>query len=448
MRRSCACGTGGRPERIRSTYTEHRVTLSSFLQYVRRGIAKFVDAASVAHLSVIVFAFAALRIFVALRDGIVMEGDNAPQAGAALGQVWAGELSFDELLTGPTGEFFRQRTSQLLYPLLISFHALVGLDIATHLLVLNTFLGVTLIAASYLVGVRLHGKGYALLVVLLMCSLTGPYWVARFAVVDNAFYALIPLAALSVLNWDRQRSATSVAWMALGLGSLMLTRPEAFLIVISIAGVFTWIRVRHTLSRRTLLTALMLGLAVGTIGTIGLIRSSPSLQRTLLSRAHVAWGLAGSSHTLLNRGGAEFDVLLARNVSWEIDDPDDMHYRMSMDAIATIRNQPLWYVVKIPLRGLAITFAWVYQPWSWPHIAYEALYTIFIVTGLGLLIGRGQLSVSHVVLLAFPLAIWLFLSAYLIDNDLKHRNGMLVALNLIAPAGYVVARRGRSISRG
>jgi hypothetical protein len=40
-----------------------------------------------------------------------------------------------------------------------------------------------------------------------------------------------------------------------------------------------------------------------------------------------------------------------------------------------------------------------------------------------------------------PLAIWLFLSAYLIDNDLKHRNGVLVALNLVAPLGYAERRR-------
>lgn len=121
-------------------------------------------------------------------------------------------------------------------------------------------------------------------------------------------------------------------------------------------------------------------------------------------------------------------------------DPSAAYHQMSMDALATIRENPAWYVLKIPLRGLAIMFPWVYQPWSIAHVVYEAVYTLFISLGLVLLLWRGRLGLPVALVVTIPLAIWLFLAAYAIDNDLKHRNGILVALNLVAPLGYVKPR--------
>ena len=411
---------------------------------LRRAVATFLAASSVVHLSLILCGFVALRVFMALRDGIVVEGDGAPEAGAALGLLWTGELTFGELLSGPAGGFVQQRSSQLLYPLLISFHRPLGLDVSTYLLLLNTTLGVILIVASYFVGVRLLGKSYGVLVALLMCSLTGPYWIARFAVVDNAFYAIVPLAALSALNWDRQRTGGSAVLMAVGFGSLAMTRPESMLIILSVIVVLAWSFARRSFSRRTVATVLVLSLAIAAAGSLSLIRASPSMERSILSNFHIAWGLSGSANTLLNRGGAEFDALFARYLAQTPQNLREWHYRIATEALATIRDNPLSYVVKIPLRGAALMFPWTYQPWSVPHVLYEAIYTIFIAGGLILLIRQGDLPLSLVLLLAIPLSIWLFLSAYLIDNDLKHRNGMLVAMNLIAPAGYFLHRRSWS----
>ena len=126
--------------------------------------------------------------------------------------------------------------------------------------------------------------------------------------------------------------------------------------------------------------------------------------------------------------------------------PEEIDYIQSTDAIAIIRSNPLRYLLKIPIRGLALLFPWTYQPWSLPHVLYEAVYTIFIITGLVLLMRRGSPSISRLVLIAIPLSIWLFLSVYGIDNDLKNRNGIFVGLNLIAPLGFFLASRPRRIS--
>ena len=152
-----------------------------------------------------------------------------------------------------------------------------------------------------------------------------------------------------------------------------------------------------------------------------------------------------SSQTLLNKGGAEFDRLqssysrLVGDASFQGLSTDELSYVMSSEAIPVIQSNPLWYVMKIPIRGLALLFPWTYQPWSLPHVLYEAAYTIFLFIGLILLIRRGGFQVQQLVLLAIPFTIWLFLSSYGIDNDLRYRNGMLVGLNLIAPLGYFLA---------
>ena len=123
-----------------------------------------------------------------------------------------------------------------------------------------------------------------------------------------------------------------------------------------------------------------------------------------------------------------------------------MDYLQSTDAIEVIRSNPAGYLLKIPIRGLALLFPWTYQPRSLPHVLYEAVYTIFIATGLVLLMRRGSLPISRLVLVAIPLSIWLFLIVYGIDNDLKNRNGIFVGLNQIAPLGFFLAPRSHRIS--
>ena len=159
-----------------------------------------------------------------------------------------------------------------------------------------------------------------------------------------------------------------------------------------------------------------------------------------------------SSQTLLNKGGAEFDRLqfsYSRLVgaAWgEGLSTDELSYLMSTDAIEVIRSNPAGYLLKIPIRGLALLFPWTYQPWSLAHVLYEAAYTIFLFIGLILLIRRGGFQIPQLVLLAIPFTICLFLSSYGIDNDLKHRNGIFVGLNQIAPLGFFLVPRSRRIS--
>lgn len=426
------------------------MTLSPLPSSIHRALSRLLAASSLTHLTLILTAFVSLRVFLSLRDGMVMEGDGVPEMGRALGRLWMGDLTVDQFLAqGATSEFLKQRSSQLLYPLFVSLYSLVGLDIVTHVLVLNTVLGSILIIASYFTGLRLHGKGYACLVALLMCSLTALYWIARYTIVDNVFYAMIPLTALAVLKWRRERTAASATLLTFALGALVLTRPESLLVVLSVILVIVWHRARRSVSRLTALALLLLSLAIASVGAAALIGASPSFQRVLLSRGHVAWGLAGSAFTLRNSGGAEFDALLARYPDGQYPNLDDLHYQMSLDAISAIRDHPFRYALNVPLRGLAIMFPWTYQPWSRPHILYEALYTIFVTTGLLLLLRRGNLGMPLVLVVVIPLSIWLFLSAYQIDNDLKHRNGILVGLNLIAPLGYFLRHdRGVRSSRG
>ena len=118
---------------------------------------------------------------------------------------------------------------------------------------------------------------------------------------------------------------------------------------------------------------------------------------------------------------------------------DELSYLVSIDSLEVIRSNPLWYLLKIPIRSLALLFPWTYLPWSLPHVLYEAVYTIFIAIGIVLLMRRGTFQMPLFVLLVICLSIWFFVSAYGIDNDLRYRNGMLVGLNLIAPLGYFLA---------
>jgi len=143
-----------------------------------------------------------------------------------------------------------------------------------------------------------------------------------------------------------------------------------------------------------------------------------------------------SAATLFNRGQREGERELDRLSSQFDLQMDPSQYQRSLDGIKVIKANPVWYFLKIPLRGLALLFPWTYQLWSRPHIVYEAMYTIFLTTGFVLLVRRGTPATPLLVLVAIPLSILCFLSVYGIDNDLKHRNGVLVGLNLIAPLGY------------
>ena len=377
-----------------------------------------------------------------------------------LGRFWLGELTFEQLLgpDGGFGVFLRNRSSQLLYPLLISSQPIIGWALETHVLVLNTILGSILVIASYGVGLRLHGKSYAVLVSLLTCSLTPLYWIARLGLVDNLFYAALPVFALTVITWLGNHTVKNLALMILGTGALVLSRPESLLVIGFVVQVFVWTFLRRYFSRRTVAAALLLSVATAAIGTILFVRSSPTFQTRLLSISSVSWGLVLSAETLFNREQKEFDrvttkygaiqnaeqlrlypenfIRPGKTEPYLVSRDFNLSYRMSTDAIAIIKARPLWYLLKIPLRGLALLFPWTYQLWSRPHILYEAVYTIFLMTGFVLLVRRGTPDTSLLVLVVIPLSIWCFLSMFGIDNDLKHRNGILIGLNLIAPLGY------------
>ncbi len=466
------------------------------IQRIRSG---FLACNSLTHVVSILLIFIPLRIFGSLRDGIVAEGDGVVVAGVELGRVWVGELSFGQVLSagGLAAEFIRERTTQLLYPLLISLQGPIGWSVETHILVLNTILGASLIAGSYYLALRLGDKAYAFLVALLMCSLTPLYWIARFGIPDNLFYAMIPLFGLSVVNWYQKKTRKSLIIMIIGVIGFAMTRPEAILVILAVTLVSAGNFLRRYLSLRFLLAGACLSLAMMCGAVIAVLNSIPvetmlvtfkdgpatvpSLKATasinlsdfdptihvrvqkrppgsssfywdLLSRGHISWGLAMSSQTLLNKGGAEFDRLqfhysrLVGDASFEGLSTDELAYVMSSEAIPVIQSNPLWYVMKIPIRGLALLFPWTYQPWSLPHVLYEAAYTIFLSIGLILLIRRGGFQVQQLVLLAIPFTIWLFLSSYGIDNDLKHRNGIFVGLNQIAPLGFFLAPRSRRIN--
>lgn len=416
--------------------------------FVRRVALKFLAANSLIQLISILSVFIPLRVLLSFKNGIVTQGDGAVEAGLSLGQFWVGEVGFKQLVNPrePFGEFLSIRTSELLYPFLISPQKLVGWDIHTYLLVLHSALGSTLVIAAYFTASRLQGKSSGVLVALLMCSLTALYWIARFGIIDNLFYAMLPLFALSVINWYRDKTGMNLTLMILGIGAFALTRPESVLVILSVALILAGDFLRRFFSPKAMAGVLFLIVAAGAIATMFLVSLSPSLRKSVLSRSHVAWGLATSANTLFNRGTIEYEGLRfrydqirqAENLNNE-----GLAYRMSTDAIVVIKAHPLRYLLKIPLRGLALLFPWTYQPWSLPHIVYEAVYTILLMAGLVLLIRRGNLETPLLVLLVIPLSIWLFLSAYGIDNDLKHRNGILVGLNLIAPLGFFVTPRSR-----
>ena len=76
------------------------------------------------------------------------------------------------------------------------------------------------------------------------------------------------------------------------------------------------------------------------------------------------------------------------------------------------------------------------------------MYTLFLVGGMLLLLRHGWKQLIVRAVLAIPLSILLFLSAYGVDNDLKHRNGIFVALHLIAPLGYFLPSRDTDIDHG
>lgn len=409
---------------------------------VQRLTSAFLTASSRTQIILILSGFIPLRLFLSLKNGIVPEGEGTP-VGVKLGQFLLGQLTFDQLMDPDKGigGFLRERSSQLLYPLLVWPQPIIGWDLRTYLLVLNTMLGAVLVIASYAVGLRLRGKPYAVLVALLMCSLSSLYWIARWGLVDNVFYAAIPLFALSVIAWLHHKTVKTLALMILGTGALALTRPESVFMIALVAQVFVWKFFRQYFSRRAVASALLLSLATAAIGAIVLVKSSPRVQRTLLSTSSVSLGLAMSAATLFNRGQTdgerELDLLMSQFDLQMTPNP----YQRSLDAIKVIKANPVWYILKIPLRGLALLFPWTYQLWSLPHVLYEAMYTIFLAAGAVLLVRRGTSDTSLLVLVAIPLSVLCFLSVYGIDNDLKHRNGVLVGLNLIAPLGYFLKRQ-------
>ncbi len=406
-----------------------------------------------APLILILCVFIPLRVFLIWKHGVTVAGDGAPEAGQALGQFWLGHIPFAELASDSSVRaFLMGRRSQLLYPVLISFQGPIGWSIEFHILVLNTMLGAILVIASYFTALRLRGKPYAVLVALLMCSVTGLYWIQRYAVVDNLFHAMLPVVALAVLGWQSHKSFKTLVLMILAFVGFALTRPESMVVILAVLIVFFWNVLRGFFSRRVCGTVLLLSTVAVTGGTIVVVGSSPALQERLLSQPHIGWGLGMSANTFLNRGTTEFDALQSRyaDLLKVLDSTyvgqlslEDHATMMGRDAIVVIRANPLWFLLKIPLRALAFLFPWTYQPWSLPHRAYEALYTLFVAGGLVLLIRRARPNAPVLALAAIPLAIWLFLSVYGIDNDLKHRNGLLVALNLIAPLGYFLDPRSR-----
>ena len=473
--------------------------VSPQLSWIQHVASRFLASSHVTHVVSILLVFVPLRVFVSLRDGIVPEGDMVVPTGVQFGRVWLGEITLGQAFAdgGFPAELLKERATQLLYPLLISLQAPIGWSLETHLLVLNTLLGVCLIVGSYYTALRLGDKAYALLVAILMCSLTSLYWVARFGIVDTLFYAMIPLFGLSVINWYQERTRKSLTLMLFGSIAFALTRPEALLAVLAVASVLAWDFLRRYWSRRLLLGGAFL--ALGTVCAVAIValnsapvlmmpvifqdrddaailinasdfdpaihvRASspevrellcwtretdkcgvpPSFQGALLSTMHISLGLMTSSQTFLNPPApwptGELDRQQERyNAKLLALTGDELDYLISIDSLEVIRSNPLWYLLKIPIRSLALLFPWTYQPWSLPHVLYEAVYTIFIAIGIVLLMRRGNFQMPLLVLLAICLSIWFFVSVYGIDNDLRYRNGMLVGLNLIAPLGYFLA---------
>ena len=473
--------------------------VSPQLSWIQHVASRFLASSHVTHVVSILLVFVPLRVFVSLRDGIVPEGDMVVPTGVQFGRVWLGEITLGQAFAdgGFPAELLKERATQLLYPLLISLQAPIGWSLETHLLVLNTLLGVCLIVGSYYTALRLGDKAYALLVAILMCSLTSLYWVARFGIVDTLFYAMIPLFGLSVINWYQERTRKSLTLMLFGSIAFALTRPEALLAILAVASVLAWDFLRRYWSRRLLLGGAFL--ALGTVCAVAIValnsapvlmmpvifqdrddaailinasdfdpaihvRASspevrellcwtretdkcgvpPSFQGALLSTMHISLGLMTSSQTFLNPPApwptGELDRQQERyNAKLLALTGDELDYLISIDSLEVIRSNPLWYLLKIPIRSLALLFPWTYQPWSLPHVLYEAVYTIFIAIGIVLLMRRGNFQMPLLVLLAICLSIWFFVSVYGIDNDLRYRNGMLVGLNLIAPLGYFLA---------
>ena len=473
--------------------------VSPQLSWIQHVASRFLASSHVTHVVSILLVFVPLRVFVSLRDGIVPEGDMVVPTGVQFGRVWLGEITLGQAFAdgGFPAELLKERATQLLYPLLISLQGPIGWSLETHLLVLNTLLGVCLIVGSYYTALRLGDKAYALLVAILMCSLTSLYWVARFGIVDTLFYAMIPLFGLSVINWYQERTRKSLTLMLFGSIAFALTRPEALLAVLAVASVLAWDFLRRYWSRRLLLGGAFL--ALGTVCAVAIValnsapvlmmpvifqdrddaailinasdfdpaihvRASspevrellcwtretdkcgvpPSFQGALLSTMHISLGLMTSSQTFLNPQApwptGELDRQQERyNAKSLALTGDELDYLISIDSLEVIRSNPLWYLLKIPIRSLALLFPWTYQPWSLPHVLYEAVYTIFIAIGIVLLMRRGNFQMPLLVLLAICLSIWFFVSVYGIDNDLRYRNGMLVGLNLIAPLGYFLA---------
>ena len=478
--------------------------VSSQLSWIQRVGSRFLARSHVTHVVSILLVFVPLRVFVSLRGGIVPSGDGVVVTGVELGRVWLGETTLGQLFSdgGVPTVFLRERMTQLFYPLLISLQGPIGWSIETHLFVLNTALGVCLIVGSYYTALRLGNKAYAFLAAFLMCSLTPLYWIARFGIVDNLFYAMIPLFGLSVINWYQKKTRRSLTLMLFGFIAFAFTRPEALLAVLAVTSVLAWDFLRRYWSRRVLLGGAFLALGTVCAAAILVLNSAPvlmlpvtfqdrddaaivinasdfdpaihvratsptdtklpktlpicqtsetdrcgvppSFQGALLSTMHISLGLMTSSQTFLNPPApwptGELDRQQERyNAKSLALTGDELDYLISIDSLEVIRSNPLWYLLKIPIRSLALLFPWTYQPWSLPHVLYEAVYTIFIAIGIVLLMRRGNFQMPLLVLLAICLSIWFFVSVYGIDNDLRYRNGMLVGLNLIAPLGYFLA---------
>ncbi len=445
--------------------------IASALARVRQTAAPIVSMSQAAHLLLLLIPFVLFRVWSSLRWGITTDGDGAAELGVVLGNYWIGDTTLD-LLTETGGiiivnQFLADRGTQLLYPLLISLHGPVGWNLETHILVLNTFLGATMVTGSYYVGLRLSGKTYAVLVALLSCSLTPLYGISRAAVVDNLFYAMLPLVLLTLINWLRHRTSTRLLLMTGTFILFLTTRPESAIVVLMVLVVVTWDFLYNRFSLRTAITSVTVVAVLTTIGglmylssppnstldcRVGVTRSlGPRCTHPIFSRAHLAWGLSASSQTLLNTGGTELDRIL-----YHYDDllraeelrREEVTWVMSLDAIDVIAQNPLQHFAKIPLRALLFLFPWTYQDWSLRHIAYEAVYTLFLVGGMLLLLRHGWKQLIVRAILAVPLSILLFLSTYGIDNDLKHRNGIFVALHLIAPLGYFLPSRNTDIDHG
>ncbi len=253
--------------------------VSSQLSWIQRVGSRFLASSHVTHVVSILLVFVPLRVFVSLRGGIVPSGDGVVVTGVELGRVWLGETTLGQLFSdgGVPTVFLSERMTQLFYPLLISLQGPIGWSLETHLLVLNTLLGVCLIVGSYYTALRLGDKAYALLVAILMCSLTSLYWIARFGIVDTLFYAMIPLFGLSVINWYQERTRKSLTLMLFGSIAFALTRPEALLAVLAVASVLAWDFLRRYWSRRVLLGGAFLALGTVCAAAILVLNSAPVL---------------------------------------------------------------------------------------------------------------------------------------------------------------------------